>query len=232
MSEWGTILGVWAHPDDEAFCMAGIMATAIRDGDAVTCVTATRGEGGSPDHDRYPPERMGEIREGEMQRSMEILGVTDHRFLHYIDGTMQDQDDEPGIELIAAAMREVQPTTVLTFGPDGQTGHPDHQTISRWTSVAFEREGAPDASLHYMTTTPAWAETMLPVLAPFNIFAPGYPPITQVEDLSIDYVLPSDILDIKMAALLAHESQLDGMVEGLGEETLRRFVAEEVFRPA
>ncbi len=42
----GTILGVWAHPDDEAYLSAGLMATAIAAGRRVVCVTATRGRGG------------------------------------------------------------------------------------------------------------------------------------------------------------------------------------------
>ena len=58
----GTVLGVWAHPDDETYLSAGLMAEAARDGRRVMCVTATRGEGGSMDEDRWPPETMGEVR--------------------------------------------------------------------------------------------------------------------------------------------------------------------------
>jgi len=59
----GTILGIWAHPDDDIFLSAGLMATAVRNGQRVVDVTATRGEGGSMDEDRWPPETMGEVRE-------------------------------------------------------------------------------------------------------------------------------------------------------------------------
>ena len=47
VSELGTLLGVWAHPDDETYLVAGLMAQAVRDGHRVVCVTATRGEEGS-----------------------------------------------------------------------------------------------------------------------------------------------------------------------------------------
>ena len=57
--ELGTVLGVWAHPDDETYLSAGLMAQAVRDGDRVVCITATRGEGGSLDEERWPPETMG-----------------------------------------------------------------------------------------------------------------------------------------------------------------------------
>ena len=62
MDELGNILGVWAHPDDEAYLSAGIMARAVRAGSRVVCVTATRGEGGSMDEEKWPPETMGEVR--------------------------------------------------------------------------------------------------------------------------------------------------------------------------
>ena len=52
MEELGTILGVWAHPDDETYLCAGLMASAARAGSRVVCVTATRGELGTGDHDR------------------------------------------------------------------------------------------------------------------------------------------------------------------------------------
>src|SRR5438874_5066375 len=86
----GTVLGVWAHPDDETYLAAGIMAQAVRDGSRVVCVTATRGEGGSMDEERWPSATMGEVREKELLRGLEILGVTEHGFLE-----MQDIDMDP-----------------------------------------------------------------------------------------------------------------------------------------
>ena len=81
MDDLGTLLGIWAHPDDETYLTAGLMAQAVRDGRRVVCVTATRGEGGSMDEERWPPATMGAVRTAELLRSMEILGVTEHRFL-------------------------------------------------------------------------------------------------------------------------------------------------------
>ena len=37
---------------------------------------------------------------------------------------------------LAALLDDVRPDTVLTFGPDGFTGHPDHRTVSAWTDLA------------------------------------------------------------------------------------------------
>ena len=51
MDELGTILGIWAHPDDEAWLSAGLMARAVDAGSRIVCVTATRGELGVQDAD-------------------------------------------------------------------------------------------------------------------------------------------------------------------------------------
>ena len=56
----GTILGVWAHPDDEAYLSAGVRVMATRAGSRVVCVTATRGELGSTDIDQWPLDTLAD----------------------------------------------------------------------------------------------------------------------------------------------------------------------------
>ena len=60
-------MGVWAHPDDETYSMAGIMATAVKNGQQVICVTATRGEAGVQDHLRWPAHKLAEDRTAPSQ---------------------------------------------------------------------------------------------------------------------------------------------------------------------
>ena len=81
VNDLGTILGVWSHPDDEAWLSAGIMADAVRAGRRVVCVTATRGELGTVDAVRWPLDGLAEVRTAEMQRCLELLGVTEHHWL-------------------------------------------------------------------------------------------------------------------------------------------------------
>ena len=81
MPDLGTILGVWAHPDDEAYLSAGLMADAVRRGNRVVCVTATRGEAGSQDPDRWRSEEMPRSRERALAACLRTLGVTEHRWL-------------------------------------------------------------------------------------------------------------------------------------------------------
>jgi len=61
--ELGTILSIWAHPDDEAYLCGGIMAMAAAADSRVVCVTASRGELGVTDPTRWPPEQLASIRE-------------------------------------------------------------------------------------------------------------------------------------------------------------------------
>ncbi|MEX0650830.1 MAG: PIG-L family deacetylase, partial [Actinomycetota bacterium] len=79
MQPLGTVLGVWAHPDDDIYLSSGLMASAAAAGNTVVDITATRGEGGSMDEDRWPSDRMAEVRTDEMRRSLDILGVQEHR---------------------------------------------------------------------------------------------------------------------------------------------------------
>src|ERR1043166_7095291 len=107
----GTILGVWAHPDDETYLSAGLMASAVRDGRRVTCVTATRGELGSYDAERWATATLGKGREAELESSLRVLGVTDHRWLDYLDGSCNEVPEEEGIGRVVLLFEEVQPDT-------------------------------------------------------------------------------------------------------------------------
>ncbi len=232
MHDLGTVLGVWAHPDDDIYLSSGLMALAAAAGSTVVDVTATRGEGGSMDEERWPSEHMADVRTEEMRRSLEILGVEDHRFLDgLVDVDMQTSLDPSGASQVLDVMREVQPDTVLTFGPDGMTGHEGHKSVSAWAGEAFEQAAKPGARLYHATATPEWAETWLPRLEPFDIFLPGTPPIVAREELAIDYSLPADVLDLKFRAIQAHESQVEGLVQVFGDH-MREWMAVEYFRLA
>ncbi|GAB3848252.1 PIG-L deacetylase family protein [Dactylosporangium cerinum] len=139
----GTIVSIWAHPDDETYLAGGIMAAAAELGQRVVCVSATEGEHGTDDPVAWPPERLGRTRRWEAAAAMAVLGVADHRFLGYPDGGMAALDPEEPVARIAALLVDVAPDTVLTFGPDGGTFHPDHQTISAWVGAAWDRAGRP-----------------------------------------------------------------------------------------
>lgn len=230
MDELGTILGVWAHPDDEAYLTAGLMARAVRNGSRVVCVTATRGEGGSMDHEKWPPEEMGKVRTAELERSLEILGVSEHHWLDLPDVDMDTGLPEEGYARVRELVADVQPDAILTFGPDGMTDHAAHKDVSRWATQALREAGKPGSRVLYATVTPEWAEAFLPIWEPFNVFRPGTPPITPKEELAIDFTLPDDLNELKVRAIDAHVSQVEAIVEAVGAETWWRQMGWEAFR--
>jgi LmbE family N-acetylglucosaminyl deacetylase len=230
VDELGTILGVWAHPDDETYLSAGLMARAIRGGSRVVCVTATRGEGGSMDEERWPSATMGEVRTAELERSMQILGVSEHHWLDLPDIDMQTGLPDAGYERVRDLVADVQPDTVLTFGPEGMTGHEAHKSVSRWATRALLEAGRPGSRVLYACVTPEWAEEFLPIWEPFNVFLPGTPHAVPREELAIDFELPPDILETKVNAINAHVSQIESILSAVGEQTWWRQMSFEAFR--
>jgi len=230
LDELGTILGVWAHPDDEAYLTAGLMARAVRNGSRVVCVTATRGEGGSMDDEKWPPEKMGEVRTAELERCLEILGVTEHHWLDLPDIDMDSGLPEEGYGRVRELVEQVQPDTILTFGPDGMTDHAAHKDVSRWATQALREAGKPGSHVLYATVTPEWAQEFLPIWEPFEVFRPGTPPITPKGELAIDFTLPEDLNELKVRAINAHVSQVGAIVQAVGAETWWRQMAWEAFR--
>lgn len=229
----GISLGVWAHPDDETYLSAGVMALNKRLGNRVVCITATRGEEGVQDESRWPRARLGEIRQKEMEAGMAVLGISEHHWLDYRDGACSDVDKEEAVGKVAAWIQKVQPDTVMTFGPDGMTGHPDHSAVSAWTTEAFQRAASPGAKLYYAAMSKEWAERFLHLFVPFNTFPGGSPPglVSQAE-MDILFIPPQEILALKLEAISKHSSQVEHMLKALGEEGIVEAHREESFRLA
>jgi LmbE family N-acetylglucosaminyl deacetylase len=232
MKELGTILGVWAHPDDEAYLSGALMAAAVDRGERVVCVTATRGEAGSWDHERWPPSEMGRIREAELKECLAILGVSEHHWLGYPDGGCDRIDEVEAIAKVAGLIGDVDPDTVLTFGPEGQTEHPDHIVVHRWATAAFERAAKPGAELHYSCVA---ADGKLPgsvaLLREKLVFTANTPRIEPISELSIFFQPQPDLVERKFRALVAQASQV-GPVLALfdgGEALMREWISEEAF---
>lgn len=227
----GTILSIWAHPDDESYSCAGLMAAAVSRGRRVVCVTATRGELGSTDEVRWPPgPQLAQTRARELAACLAELGVTEHIWLDYPDGGCADVDEAEAIARLRAIADDVQPDTVLTFGPDGATWHPDHIAVSDWTTRAMDGTGA---AVHYTSITPDWYALMSQFVEPSMVMMADKDPLVHpIEALSIHAVLDGDLLESKYRAMLCQESQVGPLLELAGEDNFRRMLAEESFRPA
>jgi len=156
------LMAVHAHPDDESSKGAATMARYVGEGAQVLVCTLTGGERGdvlNPAMDR--PEikaDMARIRQEEMARAREILGVQ-QRFLGFVDSGLPEGDPKPPLpegcfaltpvaeaaEPLVRAIREFRPHVMLTYDSNGGYPHPDHVMTHRVSVAAFEAAGDPDA---------------------------------------------------------------------------------------
>jgi LmbE family N-acetylglucosaminyl deacetylase len=143
MSSRRRLMAVLAHPDDESLGVGGTLAKYAAEGVDVFLVTATRGDGGRfhghrRGDERHPgPLALGNIRETELRAAAMVLGVREVTLLDYHDQQLDRADPREVIGRIATQLRRFRPDVVITFGPDGAYGHPDHIAISQFTTAAI-----------------------------------------------------------------------------------------------
>ncbi len=224
MDRFGTVLMIWAHPDDETYLVGGLSAVLTDAGHRVVCVTATRGEAGVSSAAAPHRDRLAEIRTAELEEALRILGIEEHHWLDYPDGGCADIDAQEAADRIAAVLDDVRPDTVVTFGPDGFTGHPDHRAVSLWTDLALTRASWRPRLLHAV----AREEVVDRELAEdFGVFELGRPRVCADDELDVLLELDGVVLDRKVDALLRQVSQTGGLVEAVGLERFRAWVASE-----
>jgi N-acetyl-1-D-myo-inositol-2-amino-2-deoxy-alpha-D-glucopyranoside deacetylase len=151
---------VHAHPDDETIGTGGTMAKAVRAGNRVVLVTCTRGEMGeivvkemdTPENHR----RLGEIRAGELEAAMGVLGVTEWENLGYRDSDMMGRegnndprtfwqaDLDEAARRLTWLIRRYKPDVVTTYNAFGGYGHPDHIRVHDTAIRAVPRAGDPN----------------------------------------------------------------------------------------
>jgi LmbE family N-acetylglucosaminyl deacetylase len=137
-------LGIFAHPDDETFCAGGTFARYAEQGAEIMVVSATRGQAGQIRDAAVGNRRtIAAVREAELRLACERLGITKVRCLDYVDGTLADAEFSALVDEVAEVICEFRPDVVITFGPDGGYGHPDHVTISAVTTAACQRVADP-----------------------------------------------------------------------------------------
>jgi LmbE family N-acetylglucosaminyl deacetylase len=154
------LMAVLAHPDDESLGVGGTLAKYAAEGVGTYLVTATRGDAGRyrglrPGDEGHPgAEALGRTREAELRAAAAALGVREVALLGYRDQKLDQADPREAVGRIVAHLRRRRPQVVITFGPDGAYGHPDHVAICQLTTAAVVAAAdsgfacaAPDASL-------------------------------------------------------------------------------------
>jgi LmbE family N-acetylglucosaminyl deacetylase len=138
------MLCVFAHPDDEVFCAGGSIAKYSTQGYEVMVISATKGDAGQIRDANIATRRtLGDVRARELQQSCKHLGVQHAVCLDYGDGTLKDLDIQVLVADVVRIIREFRPAVVITFGPDGAYGHPDHIAIGKATTIACTLAGDP-----------------------------------------------------------------------------------------
>jgi LmbE family N-acetylglucosaminyl deacetylase len=235
----GGLLGVFAHPDDEAYSMAGLMARYTDEGIPVANLCFTRGEVGLiAEGSGATPETLGEVREAELRAACAAVGVTDVRIVGTPDGGTEASED--GVEAIAAVVRELEPLVIVTMEPQGVTRHPDHIAVSQMTSDAFHRVreetgGAFPQRLYYAaipkSALSAFTEELQNrglrgLTAPDDPLAPQPAPdetIAAIVDVTAWFTR-------KVGALRAHLTQTFEMVAWMPDDILPVLLAAEAFQ--
>ena len=102
--------------------------------------------------------------------------------------------------MILRVLDDVAADTVVTFGPDGMTGHPDHIAVWRWATTAAE--GARHRPrLLYATKTVTFRDMYADLHRRIPIFGPDGPPAVERDEVAFALELRGATLDRKIAAL-------------------------------
>lgn len=151
------IMVVFAHPDDESFGPAGVLAKYAQAGAVVTGLFFTRGQNGDTGQTPPPsPEELGRLRTQDLLDATRVIGFRDVTILEYLDGTLDQVPPERLEADVLAAFERERPNLVITFGPGGITHHPDHLAVYRATTSAFGRtlQRGPEAAELYYSAVP------------------------------------------------------------------------------
>jgi LmbE family N-acetylglucosaminyl deacetylase len=214
-----SLLAVFAHPDDETFRCGGTLALLAQRGVRVHVLTATRGQAGScGDPLLCSRDELPTVRERELQGACAALGIEPPRLLDYQDGQLAEADRETISAEILAVVDQVQPQVMLTFGPDGLSGHPDHIAIGQLAVEAFQR--AEDVAALYTVAVPQSLATTL-----------GMKQVRAVADETIALTVDvSRVWEQKVSAIHCHATQLSSspMMQA-PEQRQRLFFGTEYF---
>lgn len=191
------LLAVFAHPDDESYRPGGTLALLAQRGVRVQVLTATRGQAGScGEPPLCTPKELPSVREKELRCACAALGIEPPILLDNQDGYLSEADPETIVAEILTMVDDLCPQVMLTFGPDGISGHPDHIAIGQFASEAYHR--ATDVNALYTLAVP---QSLADALGMAQIHALPDEAIT----LAIDV---SETWEAKMKAIHCHATQL------------------------
>ena len=191
-----TVVGIFAHPDDEALGPAGTIAKYSRDHDFyIICVTNGDASGKSPEE----KEAIAEVRKEELRQSAKVLGVKDIIFLEYHDGDLSNNLYHELADQIRERLELLRPETVITFEHRGVSGHIDHIVVSFVTTFVTCHLSFVEKTMYYCLNKKRREQ----IEDYFIYFPKGY------DEHEIDEVVDiEDVWDLKVKAMYCHKSQM------------------------
>ncbi|HKZ83684.1 MAG TPA: PIG-L deacetylase family protein [Anaerolineae bacterium] len=218
------MLAIFAHPDDETFRCSGTLALLARRGTQVHLLTFTRGQAGScGDPPLCTRGELPAVRERELRFACVALGIAPPIVLDYWDGALDAVNEVEAVAHVMIVIEENHPQILLTWPPDGLSGHPDHMAVSRWTDRAFEQAASlgsdAPAALYHLAVPRSVAKTL------------GLTHLHAVPDAEV--TLTVDVTPAwsqKMAAIQCHRTQLgESPILSAPDEKQRLFLGREHF---
>jgi N-acetylglucosamine malate deacetylase 2 len=205
------------HPDDEVFGAGGLLAKMAEAGRTTATLHLTRGRAGRS-LGLCTPDRVAELRETELRDALAELGVGDvtiwdeHDYVPDDDRGIARHPGLAGLDLddaaarVAAEIERVAPEAIVTFGPSGSNGHPDHVATHRIVAAALERLGSDGVRVYaYASERPFDGVARVGFLDPVEIARLHTPPTHVVE---VD-----PWIETKLRAMGCHRSQALSVLE-------------------
>lgn len=127
-----TLLAVFAHPDDETMAGPLLAHYAHQQGVTVQLVVATNGEKGVTPFAGIPAgDKLAAVRAQEVQCAAAALGTKPPILLAFPDGGLNQSAVLADVATkLTQTLHDVSPDAIVTWGPEGGYGHPDHRLIS------------------------------------------------------------------------------------------------------
>lgn len=250
------ILWVFAHPDDESFGYAGSMLLAHEAGLRTGLVCATRGEAGEIRDPRLATrETLAAVREQELRRAMALARLGVLRLLPYRDsgmaGTVENEDPralvqasrDEAVAHVVGQIRDLRPRAVVTFGPDGIYGHPDHIRIGEIADaavIAAAADGHPGlgapwrvgALYHAASSRERIMASATNPESPFSAMTPEELERMGVPEASITHWIDvSSMYEAKHAVVMQHLTQVsrESPVSRADSELARAMLSRETY---
>jgi LmbE family N-acetylglucosaminyl deacetylase len=138
----GPVMAVFAHPDDERV-IGPLLSRLAREGRETHLVVATDGSKGVRDFSHIPAgAELAAERAKEARCAAKRLGVRQLHLLGLADGGLASFDALGKMRsALVAVIDSVKPAVIITFGPEGGTGHPDHRLVGDVTTQIVQGDG-------------------------------------------------------------------------------------------